>query len=215
MPSALRVPALLRSAAAALLLASALPARAEPVALTAEDFKLYKEYQAALTDERVLKMAEDKRLPAIARNFKVSEKALREAVEKFESVGADVATKFEAEIRTALDATALKGSLDHVKVDDSTSHAVTYISWRNADAQKLEEEAALVALSVAKAAPITSTVALWALDATGRKVFEAKISASAARNFKPERLQMFASTRYIRLFEDVRNLYKGNPPEQN
>jgi hypothetical protein len=55
-------------------------------------------------------------------------------------------------------------------------------------------------------------VALWATDVTGRKVFEAKISADAAGRFNRERIGMFASARYIKQFEDVKNAYKGAPP---
>ena len=55
-------------------------------------------------------------------------------------------------------------------------------------------------------------MALWAKDVSGKKVFDAKISADAASRFNQERIAMFARARYIRVFEDVHNAYTGTPP---
>lgn len=204
----------LLAAVAAAVLSSA-PAKAAPPALTAQEFKLWKEYTAALQDERVQKIPEKKRMKAIADNFKVKEKELADAVAKGEQLGGGAAKASEDEVKTSLEAGALKGRIVEVDVDDSQSHVVTYVSWKNDDGAKLEEEAALVALVAAKGAPITSTVAIWALDAkSGRRVFEAKISAESASKFVEARLAMFASARYIKQFEGVKNAYKGTPPTQ-
>jgi len=207
-----RIAAPLVSALALVLVAA--PALAAPPALTAEEFKLYKEYVAALDDERVKAMPEAKRLAAIAKNFKVPEKVLAAAIEKGKAA-ADAAKQGETEIRTLADASALKGLVTEVKVDDTESHAVAYVAWKNLDGAKLEEEASLVALLAAEGAPFCSTVALWATDAAGRKVFEAKIRTEAAAKFSRERIAMFATKRYINVFEDVRNAYKGTPPAPN
>lgn len=180
--------------------------------LTAEEYKLFHDYQAALTDERVTKLPEKKRLAAIAKNFKTTEKVLAAAVAKGEKAGADVAKSCETETRGRLDSGALKGRVREVNVDASAAHVVTYVSWTNENGDKLEEEAAVAALAAAKGSPISSTIAVWAVDATGRKVFEAKISAGAAGRFNEERIPMFASARYIKQFEDVKNAYKGTPP---
>jgi hypothetical protein len=196
----------------AAVVASPARARAASIDMTAEQFRLYKDYQAALTDARVQKLPDAKRVGAIAKNFHVAEKTLKEAVTKGDALGPSVATQCEAELRTALDTTTLKGRLGDLKVDAADGHVVTYVEWRNDDASKIEEEAATVALMASKNAPITSTVALWAKDVTGRKVFEAKISADAASRFSQDRIAMFARARYIRVFEDVHNAYTGTPP---
>ena len=187
-------------------------AHAAPPPLTADEFKLYREYQDALGDERVQKLPEGKRLGAIAKNFKVPEAKLAQAVKKGEEAGDKLAALCEGEAKALLDATALKGRVREVTTDTSHAHVVTYVSWTNEDEAKLDEEAALAALSAAKGAPLSSTVAVWALDVTGRKVFEAKISAAAASAFKLERIPLFAAARYIKQFEDVKNAYKGTPP---
>jgi len=187
-------------------------ARATPVDMTAEQYKLYKDYQAALDDPRVKKMPESKRIGAIAHNFHTSEKNLKEAISKGEALGGGVEKKCEKEVSAQLATSGLKGKVGDVKVDATDGHVVTYVEWRNDDGAKLEEEAATVALLASKAAPITSTVALWAKDPSGRKVFEAKISADAASRFSQDRIAMFARARYIRVFEDVKNAYTGTPP---
>ncbi len=204
---------LLRLAVVAIGLALTAPrALAAPVSLNADDFKLYREYQDASTDERVQKLPEKKRLAAIAKNFKVSEKRLADVVQKGDAAGSGLAAACEAEVKALLGETPLKGRVGEVSTDASHPHVVTYASWTNEDGAKLEEEAAFVALSAAKGAPISSTIALWAVDAGGHKVFEAKISADAAGRFNLDRIGMFASARYIKLFEDVKNAYKGTPP---
>lgn len=207
-----RLPTLL-FAAALCLAGVARPALAAPPSLTAEEFKLWKDYVGALSDERVQKIPQKQRMAAIARNFKVKEKDLAAAVAKGEQEGPGAAKASEAEVRALFEASELKGLVTELRVDDTESHVVTYVAWKNSNGGKLEEEASLAALLVARGAPITSTVAVWAVDAaSGRKVFEAKIAAETAGKFQEKRIPMFAQARYIRQFEDVRNAYKGTPP---
>lgn len=203
--------------AVALVIASFAPlAVAAPPTLKAEEFKLWKDYVNALEDPRVQKIPEGQRMAAIARNFKVKQSDLQAAVTLGEKEGPTAASDGQAAVESLIAGSELKGRVADLRIDDSESHVVAYVSWKNVDGAKLEEEAALLALLAAKGAPITSTIAIWALDAaSGRKVFEAKISAQAARKFQEKRIPMFASARYIRQFEDVRNAYKGNPPSDS
>lgn len=205
------------SIATLLAVASFAPAAAAASSMmNADEFKLWKDYVAALEDPRVEKIPEKNRLAAIAKNFKVKQAVLQAAIDKGEKEGATAASDGEKAIHALIAASDLKGRVDSVRLDDSESHVVAYISWKNLEGAKLEQEAALLALLTAKGAPIASTVAIWALDAaSGRKVFEAKISARSARKFQERRIPMFASARYIRQFENVRNAYKGTPPTES
>jgi len=215
-PSCIAPTTLARSAfagvLAALVLAAPSRASATPVDMTAEQYRMYKDYVGALSDPRVEKIAPAKRIAAIAKNFRINEKLLRAAVTKGDALGPTLAHDCEAEVRSELGTSTLKGRIGEVKVDAADGHVVTYVQWQNKDGSKLEEEAATVALLAARGAPITSTVALWAKDPSGRKVFEAKISADAASRFSQDRIAMFARARYIRVFEDVKNAYTGTPP---
>ena len=42
------------------------------------------------------------------------------------------------------------------------------------------------------------------------RVFEALISGTAAANIRPEKVKDFATTRYIRLFEKLKSVNKGD-----
>lgn len=188
---------------ALLVLLSSLAARAGGI--SAADYKLYKDYQAALTDARVQKIPEARRLSAIAKNFKVPEARLKAAVAAGDAAG-DVGKKAEADLRAALDA-ALAGRIASVSVDATEGLVVTYVTWKNADAGKLEEEAALVASRVAATAPVTSTISLAAADSSsGANVFQGKIDADNARSIKEDRIPLFAKSRYIKLFDGVKLL---------
>ena len=193
----------MRTAIFLLVISFALPVHATPVEMSAPQFRLYKDYLAAKDDPRVKKMPESRRLGAIARNFHTSEILLKEAIALGDAQGTSIEKRCEKEIWMEFGATNLKGKIGEVKVDATDGHVVTYVEWRN-DGSKIEEEAALVALTAARAAPITSTIALWAKDGAGRKVFEAKIAAESAARFSPEHLALFARARYIRVFEDVK-----------
>jgi hypothetical protein len=212
MPSRLVRLALHAASAAALVVSAApRPALAAPPELTAEEYKLFKEYQDALGDDRVQKIPAAKRMAAIAKNFGVKEKELTDAIAKGEKAGGGIVAQCEGEVKLLLEAGALKGRIRELKVDGSSGHVVTFVSWSTAG-DKLEEEAATAALAAVKGAPISSTVAVWAYDPAGTKVFEAKIAAKAAATFKEERIPMFAAARYIKQFDDVKNAYKGTPP---
>jgi hypothetical protein len=184
-------------------------ASAEEGALAASEFKLYRDYLDALEDARVQKLKQSARLAAIAKNFRVPEKKLRAAVEKAEAAGGAKAiqAKNEETLKAAL-APAFGDRLKEARVDCSHGHVVTYVAWTLDKKDQLDEEAALAAARAVKAAPVTSTVALWALEGE-TKVYEAKISADAARNINEARIKDFADTRYRKLFEGRRNQYEG------
>ncbi len=196
---------LLLAALLALSFTASRPAFAADLGMTIEEFKLWRDYKDALEDERVQKIPEKNRLKAIAKNFKVSEKALSAAVEKGEQHGEGLAKKAEDAIRAALAGTALEARVKEIRVDTSAAHVVSYVQWAAEKPEQLDREATLLALKVANAAPITSTINIWATDAKDdkRKLFEGLISSEAASRINESRIIDFATSRYIKLFEKV------------
>jgi len=187
------------------------PALAEPLELTLEEFKMYRGYQSALEDPKVQAMKPDARLGAIAKkNFKVSAKELEAAVQKGEAAG-DIGARCAAQLKAALAGTSVGPALAKVDVDAQAEHAVAYVAWANDDTAQLEEEAATVA-SQARACPVISSVQVWAnaKGAPTQRVFQALISASAAAKVQPDKIKDFADTRYIKLFEKVKNAATGD-----
>ncbi|MHB1845893.1 MAG: hypothetical protein ACYCWW_13790 [Deltaproteobacteria bacterium] len=182
-------------------------ARAEPVAMTESEFKAYHDYLDALHDPRVEKLKAAKRLPAIARNFGMPVSQLKRIIAKGERYPdlTEVGRQSEAAIHEALEGTDLASRLGEVKVDTSDSHVVTYVSWREAKPEALEQEACLIAVRARKAAPITADLRLWAVDPQNpdHKAFDGMITGEAAARIQETRIPDFAQTRYIKLFEKV------------
>ncbi len=179
--------------------------------MTADEFKMYRQWQKAMNDPRVQKMKPESRNGAIAKDAKFKLKEMEAAVAKGEAAG-DLKAGCESAIKQGLSGTDLGSRLGTIEVDTSEPHAVAYVQWMNADQKQLEEEAALAAVNTAKACPLLSTIQVWAQDQSAPKtrVFQALISQTAASRINPDRIKDFADTRFIRLFENVKNAANGD-----
>jgi hypothetical protein len=191
-----------------ILLASLALAASPGLSITRAQYQLYKDYQGALDDARVQKMKEKDRLPAIARNFKVKEKELREAIELGEKEGPQVEQVEGAALKDAFKGTPLEGHTGELRVDASKGHVVTYVQWFNSDPTKLDQEACYAAARAIQAAPLTGTIFLYAHDGKqkDRKIYSSLISAENAGRIKEDQIPDFALTRYVRLFEKRQNV---------
>jgi hypothetical protein len=179
--------------------------------LTEEEFKLARHYQLALEDPRVQKMSADRRLPAIAKDAGVKVKDLQRAVDKLEAAG-DVKAACEAAIHVGAASAPLDQRIGKVSLDMMEAHAIAYVEWVNDSPALLEDEAAYVASRAASACPIASSIQVWANDkASQHRVFQALISRTAALRINQDRVRDFARTRYIKLFEQVKNATAGDP----
>ncbi len=190
----------------------AVPAFAsQPIELTLSEFKMYRHYLNAMADERVQKMKPEARVGAIAKDAKFNVKELQKVIAKGEAAG-DLKAACEANLKEALEAGELKGRVAKVEVDTSEPHAVGYVQWLNEDQAQLSVEAVVAAAQAAPACPILSTLQLWASDKANPKsrVWQGLISASAAGQFKAEKAKDFAETLYVRKFEKVKSVAKGD-----
>lgn len=187
-------------AAAALLVGAPMAAGAD---VSREDFKTFLETRDALQDERVQKMPDGQRLNAIAqKNFKMKPGVLQAILDRVEAEGGEkgVASKSKAAVDQALAGTPVKERVKEVRIDTGSPHVVTYITWVPEEG-KLEQEAALIALKAGAADKVTSTFVLWATDANGKSVWQAKIGADRTDRIREDRIPDWAATRYLRLFE--------------
>ncbi len=196
---------------AAVLLAPVAPAFADDLGLTIEEFKMYRQYKNALEDARVQKMKPEARLPAIAKDARFKLPALKAAIEKGDAAG-DFKAKCDAAVKAALDGAGLAGRVAKVDMDLSSVNAVGYVQWFNEDLALLEEEASLIAAHTVRACPLVSDVAVWASEkaSSDKRVFQALITASNASQIDPAKAKDFADTRYIRKFEKVKSVVKGD-----
>jgi len=189
------------------LVARAPQSRAEGMDLTEEQFKTYHDYLDALQDPRVEKMKPDDKLNKIAHNFRIPLPKLKEAIAQGERYGdlKAISATSEQAIRESLAGTPIEGRVVYLSVDTREGHVVTYVSWRVGKPEALEQEAALIAVRVRKAAPISADLRLWAVGPgdPDHRVFDGMISGEAAGKIQERRIPDFASTRYIKLFEQL------------
>ncbi len=185
-----------------------------PYKMKSEDYRLYRSYKSALRDPRVQSMSEGRRLGAIANNFGVELQRLREVVSLGEEHGEGQLEMQEAAAKEALEEGRLAGRIRSIQFVERRGIVVAYVGWRVTEADAIVPEASLLAWTVAEAAPIAQLIATWACMGR-RKVFTARIQTSSASNINPDRIDHFAETRYIRLFEQVRNRFDGEPPEDD
>jgi hypothetical protein len=197
---------MLSAAAFVLSLVLSTSGRAAELPMTAEEFGLWRDYQNALEDPRVQKMAEKQRFSAIAKNFKVNEKKLQEAVDKGQKHGEAIGRQAEEAVRASLAGTEVAGRLKEIRVDTSAAHVIAYVTWSAEKAEAIDQEVCLVAARTQKAQPLSSTLRLEVVDPADDKsrLFEALISRRNAENINEAKIVDFASTRYMKLFEKVK-----------
>lgn len=192
---------------------SAAPASAAPD-LSGDDFRVFCGYLDALGEPKVQKIkSERKRDQKIARMAKMSVKKLKASVAKVEKLGAtcdEVGKKLESDAGVALKK-AIPGRVAVYQLDYSDpDHVVALITWKGGDKKLLEEEAALIARTLADEVPIVRTIAVRGVnplvadnESDEATWFEAKITRDRAARIDPKSIKDFADTRYIRLFDNV------------
>lgn len=183
----------------------------EELGLSVEEFKMYRHYLNAMEDPRVQKMKEEQKVPAIAKDARFKLPELKKAIEKGEAAG-DVKGKCEGNIKELFGKGPLAGRLGKVEVDTEAPHAVAYVQWLNEDLAKLPYEASVTASQAAQGCPIASTITVWAQDKArpDMRVFQGLISGPAAARIDQAKAKDFAETRYLRLFEKVKNAAAGD-----
>ena len=192
---------MIRMGALAAALLTAAPAWAQGI--DRDDFKTYLETRDALQDEKVLAMPEANRIPAIARvNFKMAGSKLQAILDRVEAEGGEkaIAERTKQAVEKALAETGLKERIKEIRVDTSSPHVVTYITWI-AEPKSIEAEAALLAVKAGTVDKVASTFFLWAVDEGGGDLWRAKIGADRTSRIKEDRIGDWAKTRYVRLFE--------------
>lgn len=189
-----------------------------PQEVSREDLKIYIETQDALSDPRVQQMPEARRIPEIARrNFKLSGPALQTILDRVEGAGGKerIAERSEKAITAALNESPLKGRIQEVRVDTSSSHVVTYVKLV-AEKGKVDEDVVLAAFKAGNAKPdITSTFYLWAVDEEGKDLFRGKIGAERTARIQERRIADWARSRYLRLFEIDQDRHTAAPAPLN
>lgn len=194
------------------LILSAVPAFAlEPLGLSEDEFRMFQQYKLAMADARVQAMKPEARVPAIAKDAGFKLKDLQKVIEKGEAAG-DLKAKCEANLKEAFSKGELAGKTGRLELDASAAQAVAYVQWFNEEQKNLTVEACYAAARAAEACPIASTITVWAQDkgAPKLRVFQALISQTGAKRIAVDKVKDYAETRYMRLFEKVKNAANGD-----
>jgi len=173
-------------------------------AVSPEEFSLYREYVIARDDTRLEKYNAKAKIKKIARSLGVSGKQLQAAIDKLDPLIGTLQADTEKAIRAALDQTPLKKVILKVEVNLETEHAVAFIKWRCGDPRDHDKEGAYVAWAVSEGGEVVKLLGLWCVNSIDTKLFSGKIARPALGRVNKSGIERFASSRYIRLFEDVK-----------
>lgn len=184
--------------------------------LDPQEFRLYCGYLTEIQDEKVQRAKPARRINMIARKARVKPAKLRSIVERGEQYGDDCAQIMKAGEKTimaALQETRVKGRVEFVEVSGAEwDQIVVRVRWKGGEDRHLEEEAATIAYETYASFPMVSELGVAAYNPAdpSSNWFEGIISHSRLSNIQKSRIDTFADTRYIRLF-DNRKFAKPRP----
>jgi hypothetical protein len=179
-------------------------ARAGGPPVTPKEFQLYFDWKDGNDDPRLAKDNGVARLKKIAKNLGISPAELQRSIDKVEPLFSAIKADTEAAIRIELGKTPLKKQVASVEVNIDTNHPVALVRWTCGDPRDTDKEAAYVAWGVAQGGSIIKTAAVWCVNEAGTKLFSAKIGRDAFERVDVKSVERFATSRYIKLFEDVK-----------
>lgn len=174
--------------------------------LSADDFRVYCGWLAAVEEDEVKGLSRKKQLNKVSKMAKMPAKKLGAVVKKGEKAGsncADIAKAMEAQVRGQFKdgPQPMVDRVDLLTLDiEDPSHVVAYVTWRVEDPKKVEEEAATAAWAVISGAPIVTTLSMSA-KRDGLPVFEGLISANNARLIDKGRINSLSDGPYAKFFE--------------
>ena len=168
------------------------------------DYQLYMDWRDGREDPRLEAQSEEQKLARIAKSLNVKPADLKRVVERIDKVAATLAADTEKAIQQALAETALKGRVLEVHVDAGQGHVVAGLKWRCGDTRDADKEAAWAAWAANDGGRVVQTLVLWCVNDVDTKLFSAKIGRAGFEKVAKDGIERFATSRYIKLFEDVK-----------
>jgi len=175
-----------------------------PVQLSPEDYTYFKTYQLYKDAPKLANLPDAKKRVKIAENLKISVSRLNTAIQNGLKAGNNIEELVKTSIQEALAETPLKDKVLDVTINTQTEHAVAFIKWRAQNPLDFDKEACYGAFSVKEGGPFISIAVLWAVNNNDVTVFSAKAGRSAFEKISKSQINNFASTRYIKMFEEVK-----------
>jgi len=172
--------------------------------LNSEDYSLARDWYDGKEDPRLEKFSEKNKKKKIAKSLGVTVSRLEEATRRYEAAIGALKDGTEKAIRTNLSKTPIAERILSVELNTETRQAVAFVQWTCGDKRDVDQEASYVAWAVSKAAQVAEILGLWCVDKAKTKQFSAQIGRTGFTRIDKERIGRFASTRYARLFEQVK-----------
>ena len=172
--------------------------------LSLEDYAAYKDWLNGREDPRLAEESEDVRYAKIAKTIGLSGEALKKIVERVTPLADGIDKMMQDKIKVHAGTTLLKTRLKEVHVDARQGHVVAGVKWQCGDMRDVKVEAAYAAWAVAQGGFLVRTLVVWCTNEVGTKLFSAKIGRPNFLKIQKPRIERFGRTRYIRLFEEVR-----------
>jgi hypothetical protein len=179
-------------------------AGAEANSVTPREYELYMDWKDGREDPRLEKYSDAVKLKKIARSLNVEPKELEAIIGRVGPVAGTLKAETEKAVKAALDETPIKARISSVEVNIATGHVVAYVKWKCGDQRDVDEEAAWVAWAVNQGGGVVRTAGVWCVNEIDTKLFSAKIGRASFERIRKEAIERFASSRYIRLFEEVK-----------
>ena len=177
---------------------------ANTVDMNADEFRYWRTYVQLQNAPKLKPLTENAKRAQIAKHLKISPAQLSEAIAKGEQHGEGIEQRTAEAISKALETTMLKGRIQDLTINTDTDQAVAFIKWTARSPLDFDKEACWAAWAVGEAGHIVNILVLWAVNAADATVFSAKVGRTAFTRIHKNRINSFASTRYIKMFEDVK-----------
>lgn len=176
--------------------------------MSPDEFRVYCGYQLALQDEKVQKLKGKRQLKKIARMARIKLRKLKTIVAKGETWTGScdaISKQAEKDIKAELEKTRVKGRVEFVEVSGAEwDQMVVRIRIKGSEDRFVEEDASAAAYATREKFPMASTMAVAIFNPLNPKEswFEGIISNARMRNIQLSRIDSFADTRYMRLFDN-------------
>lgn len=193
-----------RATLAATVLLFCTTATAGPVEMTADEFQYWHTYKNLQDAPKLVKLSEKAKRAKIAHHLKISPKALDAALAKGEQYGAGIEERTATAMKTALETTILRGRVKEVTINSDADQAVAFVKWEARSPLDFDKEACWTAWAAAEQGHIVKILVVWAVNNSDATVFSAKVGRTAFTKIHKSRINSFASTRYIKMFEDIK-----------
>ena len=188
-----------------MLVALAGPGYAQAVdSVTCDEYQNYMAWKDGIQDPRLAEDSDDDRYKKIGKTIGLSAADLKAVVGKIEPLQGQLKGAWEAKIKQSLTQTPVNAQVKSVEMNVQTGSPIAYIEYRCGETAKIDRDATWVAEAVRASGGFVKTLALWCTDAKGIKQFSAIIDRSGFEKIRKSSIDRFASSRYIRLFTDIK-----------